>query len=133
MACFATCAQYKFTTFYEKDDVFKGATKLYFTRYSWLVIILFNTGLDKSAFFTYSFGKLVFRLRAFSVFSASSVFRFHLNNIYITIVYISVRNSVILFSLNKKQSVKTNIMLRKFDYSQGPNCKLNKRGVDISS
>ena len=38
----------------------KGATKLYFTHYSCTVIILFNTGLYKSAFSIYSFGKLVF-------------------------------------------------------------------------
>ena len=38
---------------------FKGATKLYFTLYS-CVIILFNMGFCKSAFFTYSFGRLGF-------------------------------------------------------------------------
>ena len=35
----------------------KGATKLYFMHYSCVVIILFSTGLCKSAFSTYSFGK----------------------------------------------------------------------------
>ena len=49
-----------------KDDVIekksisaflvKGATKLYFTHYSYVVIILFSTGLYKSAFSTDSFG-----------------------------------------------------------------------------
>ena len=38
----------------------KGATKLYFLHYSCVVIILFNTGLQKSVFSIYSFGKLVF-------------------------------------------------------------------------
>ena len=38
----------------------KGATKSYFTHYSFLVFILFNTGLCKSAFSTNSFRKLVF-------------------------------------------------------------------------
>ena len=33
--------------------IFKGATKLYFTHYSCVVITLFNTGLSKSAFSTY--------------------------------------------------------------------------------
>ena len=33
--------------------IFKGATKLYFTHYSCMVIILFSTGLGKSAFSTY--------------------------------------------------------------------------------
>ena len=39
---------------------FNRSTKLYFTHYSCAVIILFNTGLYKSAFSIYSFGKLVF-------------------------------------------------------------------------
>ena len=38
----------------------KGVTKLYFTHYSCVVAILSNNGLYKSAYFTYSFGKLVF-------------------------------------------------------------------------
>ena len=45
----------------------KGATKSYFTHYSCVIIILFNTGLCRSIFSTISFGKLVFR---FSVLSA---------------------------------------------------------------
>ena len=44
----------------------RGASKLYFRQYSCTVIILFNKGLNKSAFPFYSFGKLVFRLSAFS-------------------------------------------------------------------
>ena len=47
----------------------KGATKSYFAHYSCVVIILFNTGLCGSAFYTVSFGKLVFRLSVLSVFS----------------------------------------------------------------
>ena len=43
-----------------QDVNIKGATKLYFARYSYVVIILFNTGLYKSAFSTDSFRKLVF-------------------------------------------------------------------------
>ena len=39
---------------------FKGATNLYFTHYSCVVFILFNTGLCESAFSNNSFGKLVF-------------------------------------------------------------------------
>ena len=38
----------------------KGATKWYFTHYSFVVFILFNPGLCKSAFSTSSFRKLVF-------------------------------------------------------------------------
>ena len=40
----------------------KGATKLYFGHYSYVVIILFNTDLYKSAFSTDSFVKLIFCL-----------------------------------------------------------------------
>ena len=53
------------------------ATRLYFKHYSCVVIILFNTGLYKSAYSTYSFGKLTFSLSlslsALFVFSACSV------------------------------------------------------------
>ena len=38
---------------------FKGAAKLYFTRYLCAAITLFNTGLHKFAFSTHLFGKLV--------------------------------------------------------------------------
>ena len=83
--------------------IFKGAMKLYFTHYLCAVIILLNTVLDRSAFSTYSFEKLVFRLSVISVFSAHSLFWFYLHNIYVIIVYISVRNSLILFLLNEKE------------------------------
>ena len=46
----------------------KGATKSYFTRYSCVVIILFNTGLSRFAFSTISFRKLVFRLSVLFLF-----------------------------------------------------------------
>ena len=49
----------------------KGATKLYFMHYSCVVIILFSTGLCKSAFSTYSFGKTRFSLFCFLVFHVS--------------------------------------------------------------
>lgn len=70
----------------------------------------FNTGLDKYAFSTNDFRNLVFRLSAFLVFSAYSVFRFRrrkLYNISVFIVYVGFRYSVILFSLHKKQYVIT--------------------------
>ena len=49
---------------------------------------------------------------AISVFSASSMFQFYLHKLYNMplLFIISVRYSVILFSLYKKQFVKTNIM-----------------------
>ena len=103
---------------YQTTACFKGATKLYFTHYSCGVIILYNTGLEKSAFSPYSFGKLVFRL---FVFSAYTVFLFYLRKlykIYIIIVFINVSYSVILFSPYKKQFVKTNTYTSwKFDSS----------------
>ena len=52
----------------------KGAGKLYFIYYLYVVIILFSTGLYKSAFATYSFGELGYRLSMFFVFSVCSVF-----------------------------------------------------------
>ena len=50
----------------------KGATKSYFTHYTLVVIILFNTGLYESAISTYSFAKLLFL--CFIWFSVYSVF-----------------------------------------------------------
>ena len=41
-------------------QLIKGATKLYFMYYFRVVIILFSTGLYKSAFSTYDFGKTSF-------------------------------------------------------------------------
>ena len=46
---------------------FKGATKSYFTHYSFVVIVFFNTALCRSAFSTVSFRKLVFCLSVFSL------------------------------------------------------------------
>ena len=69
----------------------KGATKLYFTHQSCVVIILFNKGLCKSVFSTYSFGRLVFCLYAFFVITACSEFDvlfINFCNICIIIIYI---------------------------------------------
>ena len=52
----------------------KGAAKSYLPHYSWVVIILSNTGLYKSVFSTYSFGKLVFCLSVLFVFTVCSQF-----------------------------------------------------------
>ena len=41
----------------EDSKIFKGATKSYFTHYSYLVIIFFKTGLYKCVFFINSFWK----------------------------------------------------------------------------
>ena len=51
--------------------------------YSCVVIILFNMSLYKSAFSTYSFGKLVFQ---HSVFSALPALFFGLNIVFIVFV-----------------------------------------------
>ena len=59
--------------------VFKGATKLYSIHYSRVVIILFCTGLEKSAFSAYSLGRNRFvSLCVLGIsFSISLVFSFH--------------------------------------------------------
>ena len=71
---------------------FKGTTKLYFTHYSCAVIILFNTGLSKSAFSTYLFRKLVvLSYCTFCVYILCiecDVIFLNFNNICIIIVYI---------------------------------------------
>ena len=46
--------------------VIKEATKSYFMHYSCLIIVLFNTALSRSAFYTVSFRKLVFCLSELS-------------------------------------------------------------------
>ena len=51
----------------------KGAAKLYFIYFSRPVIILFSTGLYKSAFSTHSFGKLGYRVSVFFVLSVWSI------------------------------------------------------------
>ena len=53
---------------------FKGATKLYFTHYSCVVIILLITDLYKSAFSIYSLGNQFFCLSALFVLTACSDF-----------------------------------------------------------
>ena len=45
----------------------KGAMKSYFTQYSCVVIVLFNTALCRSTFSTVSFTNLVFRLSVLSL------------------------------------------------------------------
>ena len=52
-------------------ELLKGATKLYFTHYLCVIIILFNTGLYKYAFFTDSFGKGFLFFFAFCIVSSS--------------------------------------------------------------
>ena len=74
------------------SNIFKGTVKSYYKHYSFVVIILFNRGLYKSAFSTYSSGKLIFGLW----------FRFYLyrlNNFCVSISDIYVRCSENLFSL----------------------------------
>ena len=81
---------------------FKGATKLYFTHYSCVVIVLFNKGLYSSVFSTILLENQSFCLSAFFVFSACSEFDvmfMNFCNICITTIHIvDVRYSVFLFS-----------------------------------
>ena len=60
-------AEIQINAFYIKR--IKGAPKWHFKYYSFAVVILFNAGLCQSAFFPYSFRKLVLHLSVFSVFS----------------------------------------------------------------
>ena len=80
----------------------KGATKLYFTHYSCVVIVLFNTGLYKSVFSTYSFGRQVFL--SFCAFSVCFEFKVIFINFYniciITIHIVGVRFSCSHVSLS---------------------------------
>ena len=58
----------------KKESLYlKQAMKSYFMHYSFVVFILFNTGLCKSAFSTNSSRKLVFYRSALFVFSACCV------------------------------------------------------------
>ena len=60
------------TSFQRGFEIFKGATKLYVTHYSRVVILLFNTNFLKFALPTY-FKNLVFCLSIFCTF-VSSIF-----------------------------------------------------------
>ena len=60
-----------------KNISFKGATKLYFMYYSRVVIILFNKGLYKSAFFTYFFVRTTFSSFCVLIFRLSVCFIFN--------------------------------------------------------
>ena len=55
---------------------FEGAAKLYFILYFRVVIILFSTGLYKSAFSAYDFGKTSFSSFYVLVFSCFCIFGF---------------------------------------------------------
>lgn len=87
--------------YYQQLEYFKEAPKSQFTHYSYVVVNLFNTGFYKSAFSTYSFGKLV--LMCFCIFCAFCLV-FVLNLMLFCkfipyIQHICVRCYVILFSL----------------------------------
>ena len=79
-------------------------TKLYFTHYSFVFIILFHTFLQMSSFSTYFLGKLVFCI--FALFAMCEI-RFSLHKFYsictITASIEGVRYSVFLFSLISKK------------------------------
>ena len=91
---------------------FKGATKLYFTHYSCVVIILFNMGLYKSVFSMDSFGKLVFlSFRAFCVFRLLCI---EFNLIFL-IQFVKTNNVNKRFTaLNKKTCIQRVLELLSF-------------------
>ena len=87
-----------------KVHLFNRTTKLYFTNYSCVVIILLHKGLYKFVFSTDPFGKLVFCLSTFFTLCRIQCNLHKLYNICIIIVYIaSVRYPVFLFSLISKK------------------------------
>ena len=101
---------YFFAIFILIKNCFKGATKLYFTHYSCVVIILFHMSLYKSAFSTDSFGKLVFCIFALFALCGIRCDLHKLYNICTIIAYIAGdRYSVSLFS---KEIRVTNIWIR---------------------
>ena len=81
-------------TFWNRYQRCKGAPKLYFKHFLLVTINLFSTSLNKSAFSTQSFGKLGFCPFIFYVCSVFWIW-------CIITIYISIRYSVILFSLYK--------------------------------
>ena len=106
----------------------KGATQCYFTHYSCVVIILFDTGLGRSAFFTICFRKLVFHLPVLSVFFVeSNVLNQDIKTAALKYVIITQKGAncyVIFFSLYKnlpskyqiiyKNSIVKNMLSEKF-------------------
>ena len=80
---------------------------MYFTHYSCVIMIIFNTGLYKSAFSAYSFGKLVFVVCRFLYFlPVLCQIRRDLCKRYnfciITVFIVGINNSVFMFSLIKR-------------------------------
>ena len=83
--------------------LFKGTPELHFIHYSWVVIILLNTGLFNSIFSTYatySFGTLLFRLSV-------NVTKSQCHNTWIIIIDVGVKCSVIFFDFIKTHFTKT--------------------------
>ena len=91
---------------------------MYLTHYSCWVISLLNTNLDKSAFSTYFFGKLVVRLSDFCVFPACSVFLCHLRKLhkdYIIIALLSATYSD--FVLTSQKTIRQNKYISRYESS----------------
>ena len=109
----------------EKFDIIKSfnvATKLYFTRWLRVVIILFNTGLSRSAFSTYSLGKLV--LVAFLSFSCLCFLSFLLvlcfefnSTICIIIIYVSATCSMVFSHFSICKNIKKLIITYSKNYA----------------
>ena len=104
--------------------ILKGASKLYFIHYWWVVISLLNTCLFKCAFSTYYIGKLVFRFSLLSLFSVCS--SCHLYKSFFTVfatfmlpLFIQVPAAMWFFFLTLKNSpnkpiTEENIFLERF-------------------
>ena len=106
---------------YYLQVIFKAATKLSLMYSQCVIIILFNTDFYRSAFYNYSFKKLVFGLYVFYVFclflfELDLVFAGFLHDICVIIIYISTKKrSLILFS-PMSFSVKLPVLTLLFNY-----------------
>ena len=78
----------------------KGATKLYFMCYSRVVIILFNTGLYRSGFSTYSFDKIRFSSSCVLIFHVSVSLAFLLFSFSDLCLEFNVISKVLITSFN---------------------------------
>ena len=78
-----------------------------------MIIVLFNTGSSRTAFFIYSFGKLVLVVfLCFLCFLLVLCFEFNAT-IWIIIIYLSVTCSVIFYHFNVCKNIKKSFSKKK--------------------
>ena len=112
------------------ETYFKGAMKLYFMSYLHVVIILFSTGLYKSAFSTYSFAKTRFSSFCVLVSCVSVYLAFNFQFCFMFWIEClkrlskSIMCSLILFSLYSNDLLKYKNCVIKTCYQRGFFCHL---------